>query len=87
MSLLDILSGDFFTQYIKIGNVVMRSQGRNSVDVVIQLVNGTLSIELDAPTYERCGLVGKPIASAGRKHVKSRESLDCLSVNIETTVD
>lgn len=76
MSLLDILSGDFFTQYVRIGNIAMRSQGRSSVDLVIQLANGTLSIELDAPTYERCGLVGKPIASAGRKHVKSRYRIE-----------
>lgn len=72
MSLLDILSGDFFNQYIKIGNIVMRSQGRATIDLVIQLVEGTLRIELDAPTYERCGLIGKPIASGNRKHIKSR---------------
>jgi hypothetical protein len=33
---------------------------------------GILKLELDRPTYERCGLEGKPIEDGGRKHQKAR---------------
>lgn len=36
------------------------------------LKDGVLTLDLDAPTYEKCGLVGKPAPTLGRKHLKSR---------------
>ncbi|KAI1964644.1 hypothetical protein LOZ58_001330 [Ophidiomyces ophidiicola] len=51
MSLLDVIEGEFFNKYIKIG---------------------LLSLELDKSSYERAGLVGKPIQSGGKKHVVTR---------------
>lgn len=33
---------------------------------------GVLRLEVDTPTYERCGLPGKPIRHEGRKHIKAR---------------
>lgn len=50
----------------------MRSEGRVLVDNVFTLSDGILRLELDRPTYERCGLAGKPIEDGGRKHQKSR---------------
>jgi ribonuclease P/MRP protein subunit RPP40 len=41
MSLLDIVSGDFFNQYCKAGNVLMLSEGRGGVDNVFSLRDGT----------------------------------------------
>ncbi|KAL9080052.1 MAG: hypothetical protein Q9157_001136 [Trypethelium eluteriae] len=35
-------------------------------------VKGVLRLELDRPTYERVGLVGRPTSSGGRKHQKAR---------------
>ncbi|KAE9979322.1 hypothetical protein EG328_000967 [Venturia inaequalis] len=75
-SLLDIVSGDFFNQYIKAGNVLMRSEGRPGVDNLFSLQDGKLRLELDKATYERCGLVGKAIPDHGRKHVKSRYAIE-----------
>lgn len=72
MSLFDILSGRFFTEYIKVGNIIMRSSGRHLVDNLYHLHDGILHLELDRPTYERCGLVGEPISDGGRKHAKQR---------------
>ncbi|KAF2094476.1 hypothetical protein NA57DRAFT_46429 [Rhizodiscina lignyota] len=72
MSLLDIISGDFFNVYIKTGNILMRSEGRALVDNLFTLRDGILRLELDRPTYERCGLVGSPIPDGGRKHAKQR---------------
>lgn len=72
MSLLEVISGDFFNQYIKIGNVAMISSGRPLIENRYRLLEGILRLELDKATYERCGLEGRPMASAGRKHVKQR---------------
>ena len=33
---------------------------------------GILRLELARDKYERCGLVGKPIRDAGRKHIETR---------------
>ncbi|QDS74428.1 hypothetical protein FKW77_006121 [Venturia effusa] len=76
VSLLDIVTGDFFNQYIKAGNVLMRSEGRPGVDNLFSLLDGKLRLELDKATYERCGLVGKAIPDHGRKHVKSRYAIE-----------
>ncbi|KAF2496037.1 hypothetical protein BU16DRAFT_364718 [Lophium mytilinum] len=72
MTLLEVLSKDFFTEYIKKGNIMMLSEGRPTVDNVFSLYEGILRIELDRPTYERCGLVGKPIEDGGKRHKKAR---------------
>ncbi|EFR03702.1 hypothetical protein MGYG_06699 [Nannizzia gypsea CBS 118893] len=67
-----LLEGEFFTKYIKIGNVLMISEGRRGIDNVYTLKDGVLTLELDKATYERAGLVGKAIRSGDRKHIKSR---------------
>jgi len=72
LSLLDIISGDFFNVYIKTGDVLMVSEGRPHVDNCFTLSQGVLRLDLDKATYERCGLVGKPVSSPGRKHVTTR---------------
>ncbi|OCK74639.1 hypothetical protein K432DRAFT_310335 [Lepidopterella palustris CBS 459.81] len=72
MSLGAVIARDFFTEYIKKGNIMMLSEGRPGVDNVFSLYGGVLKLELDRPTYERCGLVGKPIEDGGRKHKKAR---------------
>ena len=41
-------------------------------DLGLNILEGILKLELDRPTYERCGLVGKPIPDGGRKHAKAR---------------
>ena len=41
---------------------------------------GSLHLELDRATYERCGLPGSPISDLGRKHVKSRYGESVLMV-------
>ncbi|OCL01504.1 hypothetical protein AOQ84DRAFT_306556 [Glonium stellatum] len=76
MSLGEILMGDFFNEYIKKGNILMLSEGRPGVDNMFSLYEGVLKLELDRPTYERCGLVGKPIPDGGRKHAKSRYAIE-----------
>ncbi|KAK3079278.1 hypothetical protein LTS18_005260, partial [Coniosporium uncinatum] len=77
MTLTDIISGDFFTTYIKTpgSNILMLSEGRTGIDpAVFSLRDGILRLEFDKATYERCGLQGKPVQDArgGRKHVKAR---------------
>ncbi|KAL1599505.1 hypothetical protein SLS60_007308 [Paraconiothyrium brasiliense] len=72
MELGEVLQGDFFTEYIKKGNIMMLSEGRPLVDNVFSLYDGKLRLELDRQTYERCGLQGKPIEDGGKKHQKNR---------------
>ncbi|KAF2430528.1 hypothetical protein EJ08DRAFT_697272 [Tothia fuscella] len=79
MSLLDVVSGDFFNQYIKAGNVAMLSEGRFGIDNLFSLRDGQLRLELDKATYERCGLVGKIMTDQGRTHIKSRY---CVEVDL-----
>ena len=50
----------------------MLSEGRPGVDHVFSFCEGILRLEVDKPTFERMGLDGKPIPTAGRKHVKAR---------------
>jgi ribonuclease P/MRP protein subunit RPP40 len=75
MKLEELLQGDFFTQYIKLGNIMMLSEGRPNVDNLFCLYEGVLRLELDRPTYERCGLQGKAVEDGGRKHQKQRWSM------------
>ncbi|KAJ9648068.1 hypothetical protein H2199_001845 [Coniosporium tulheliwenetii] len=58
------------------GNIVMLSEGRPAVDNVFSLRDGVLRLEIDKPTYERCGLAGKPIPDGGRKHTKARYAVE-----------
>jgi ribonuclease P/MRP protein subunit RPP40 len=50
----------------------MLAEGRPLVDNVFSLYEGVLRLELDRPTYERCGLQGSPIEDGGKKHQKAR---------------
>lgn len=72
MTLSQILEGDFFTEYIKIGNIMMLSRGRNDVDNVFTLKEGQLTMYLDKETYERAGLVGKPYGAKGNRGLRPR---------------
>jgi ribonuclease P/MRP protein subunit RPP40 len=54
------------------GNIMMLSEGRPLVDNVFSLYDGVLRLELDRPTYEKCGLQGRPIEDGGKKHQKAR---------------
>ncbi|CAO2650792.1 Nn.00g020840.m01.CDS01 [Neocucurbitaria sp. VM-36] len=73
LSLSDILSPEFLDYYIKTGNIMMLSEGRPLTDAYrFELYEGKLKIELDRPTYERCGLQGTPIEDGGAKHQKQR---------------
>jgi len=76
MPLIDVVSGDFFSQYIKSGHVLMVSSGRPRVDNRFSLIDGVLKLDLDKETYERCGLSGKPSRSDGRFHVVSRYAVE-----------
>jgi ribonuclease P/MRP protein subunit RPP40 len=75
LKLADILDPTFLHTYIKQGNIMMLSQGRPLVDNHFHLYAGTLSLSLDRPTYERCGLHGTPLEDGGRKHQKQRWSV------------
>lgn len=72
MTLLQILQGDFFTEYIKIGDIVMLSHGRHDLDNVFTLKDGRLTMFLDKETYERAGLVGKPHGAKGNRGLRPR---------------
>ncbi|KAK3323679.1 ribonuclease P 40kDa subunit-domain-containing protein [Cercophora scortea] len=72
MSLHDILSGEFFIQYIKQGDIIMLSEGRRGIDNVFSLRNGTLTMYLDKEAYERAGLVGMPHGVKGKRGLKPR---------------
>lgn len=72
MSLSQILEGEFFTEYIKIGDILMLSRGRNDVDNVFTLRDGQLTMFLDKETYERAGLVGKPYGAKGTRGLRPR---------------
>jgi ribonuclease P/MRP protein subunit RPP40 len=72
MKLGDVLEEDFLNAYIKQGNIAMLSEGRPLVDNRFELYEGVLKMELDRPTYGRCGLQGVPIEDGGKKHKKQR---------------
>lgn len=72
LKLSEILAPEFLDTYIKQGNIMMLSEGRPLVDNCFSLFDGTLRMELDRPTYERCGLHGVPIEDGGKKHQKQR---------------
>ncbi|KAK1809542.1 hypothetical protein LTR12_016104 [Friedmanniomyces endolithicus] len=76
MKLSDIIEGDFFSHYVKAGNIVMLSQGRPGIDPVYLLSEGMLRLEVNKVMYERMGLEGKVIPGEGRKHVKARFAIE-----------
>ncbi|KAH9904069.1 ribonuclease P 40kDa subunit [Xylariomycetidae sp. FL2044] len=72
MTLSDMLQGEFFNEYIKIGNIMMLSKGRTDSDDVFSLKDGQLTLYLEKETYERAGLVGKPHGIKGKRGLKPR---------------
>ncbi|KAI1467678.1 ribonuclease P 40kDa subunit-domain-containing protein [Daldinia caldariorum] len=72
MKLGQVLEGDFFTEYIKIGNIMMLSEGRIDSENVFSLKEGVLTMYLDKETYERAGLVGRPHGVKGKRGLKPR---------------
>ncbi|KAF2856269.1 hypothetical protein T440DRAFT_474651 [Plenodomus tracheiphilus IPT5] len=72
MKIGELLEGEFLDSYIKQGNVMMLSEGRPLVDNRFSLHDGILRMELNRPTFERCGLPGQPIEDGGKKHQKQR---------------
>ncbi|KAI1115312.1 ribonuclease P 40kDa subunit, partial [Nemania sp. NC0429] len=72
MTLGQVLEGDFFTQYIKIGNIMMLSEGKVGTDNVFSIKDGKLIMYLERETYERAGLVGKPHGAKGARGSKPR---------------
>ncbi|TEY56446.1 hypothetical protein BOTCAL_0225g00260 [Botryotinia calthae] len=67
-----LLEGEFFTEYIKKGNIMMLSKGMMGVDNVFSLSEGILTLHLDKETYERSGLVGKPEGIKGKREHRPR---------------
>ncbi|UZP35656.1 hypothetical protein NXS19_003472 [Fusarium pseudograminearum] len=72
MSLGDILQGDFFTEYIKKGDIIMLSEGKTTVDTLFTLREGVLTMYVDKETHERAGIPGKPYGSKGGRGSKPR---------------
>ncbi|KAI0970031.1 ribonuclease P 40kDa subunit-domain-containing protein [Xylaria arbuscula] len=72
MTLGQVLEGDFFTQYIKIGNIMMLSEGKIGIDNVFSIKDGKLIMYLEKETYERAGLVGKPHGVKGARGSQPR---------------
>ncbi|KAI8956316.1 ribonuclease P 40kDa subunit [Xylaria longipes] len=72
MTLGQVLERNFFTQYIKIGNVMMLSVGKVGTDNVFSIKDGKLMMYLDKETYERAGLVGKPHGVKGARGLQPR---------------
>ncbi|KAK2755904.1 hypothetical protein FQN54_005700 [Arachnomyces sp. PD_36] len=67
-----LLESEFFNTYIKIGNILMLSEGIAGEDNKFSLKDGVLKLDLDKESYERAGLVGTAVRNGGRKHVKTR---------------
>lgn len=67
-----ILSGDFFTEYIKKGDILMLSEGVYGADNVFCLRDGILTLSLDKESYESAGLVGKPDGAKGARGARAR---------------
>lgn len=81
LSLLEILTGDFFTNKIKKGNVLLVSAplylSPTSSVAMFTLVEGVLTITCDRATYERAGLPGTPIPDPhARKHATPKFKIE-----------
>ncbi|KAI5462921.1 ribonuclease P 40kDa subunit [Mariannaea sp. PMI_226] len=72
MALGDILEGDFFSEYVKRGNILMLSEGKRTTGNLFTLREGILNMYFDKETYERAGLVGKPYGAKGARGLKPR---------------
>lgn len=77
LPLLDLLTGDFFNQHIKTGNVLLLSSPlkleTTSSEASFKLVDGVLTITCDRALYERAGLTGTAIPDPhARKHGTSK---------------
>ncbi|GAP91759.2 putative ribonuclease P 40kDa subunit [Rosellinia necatrix] len=72
MTLGQVLERDFFTQYIKIGNIMMLSEGNVDTNNVFSIRDGKLMMYLDKETYERAGLSGKPHGVKGARGLQPR---------------
>ncbi|KAM0268662.1 hypothetical protein ACHAPA_004906 [Fusarium lateritium] len=74
ISLGDIVQGDFFTEYIKKGDIMMLSEGQTTVGTLFTLHEGVLTMFVDKETFERAGLSGKPYGPKGGRASKPRWS-------------
>ncbi|KAI1334299.1 ribonuclease P 40kDa subunit [Xylariaceae sp. FL0016] len=72
MTLGQVLEGEFLTQYIKIGNIMMLSEGCVDSNDVFSIKDGTLTMYLEKETYERAGLVGEPCGAKSKRKLKPR---------------
>lgn len=72
MTLGQVLEKDFFQEYIKIGNIIMLSEGRPGHDNVFTIKDGKLTMFLDRETYERAGMVGETHGVKGDRGLKPR---------------
>ncbi|KAL6907270.1 ribonuclease P 40kDa subunit domain-containing protein [Trichoderma evansii] len=72
MTLGQVLETEFLTQYIKLGNVLMLSEGKTAMGQLFTLREGILDLYLDRETYERAGLEGKPYGIKGDRGSKPR---------------
>ncbi|KFY36369.1 hypothetical protein V494_05051 [Pseudogymnoascus sp. VKM F-4513 (FW-928)] len=72
LPLAELLSGDFFTEYIKKGNVLMLSEGKHGVNDVYSLRDGVLTLALEKESYERAGLAGEPDGAKGKRGARAR---------------
>ncbi|KAH0522715.1 hypothetical protein TsFJ059_006515 [Trichoderma semiorbis] len=72
MTLGQVLETKFLTQYIKLGNIMMLSQGKTTIGNLFTLREGNLDLYLDRETYERAGLEGKPYGKKGDRGSKPR---------------
>lgn len=72
LPLAALLEGDFFTEYIKRGNVLMLSEGKHGVDDVYSLRDGVLTLALEKESYERSGLAGTPDGARGKRGARAR---------------
>ena len=72
MKLGEVLEEEFVESYVRQGSIAMLSEGRPLVDNCFSLFDGILRLEIDRPTYERCGLVGTRIEDGGKKYQNAR---------------
>ncbi|KAK4078231.1 uncharacterized protein Triagg1_3247 [Trichoderma aggressivum f. europaeum] len=72
MTLGQVLETKFLTQYIKLGNIMMLSEGKTTIGNLFTLREGNLDLYLDRETYERAGLEGKPYGIKGGRGSKPR---------------
>lgn len=71
MALGQILQGSFFTEYVKTGDALMLSDGRDNSNK-FTLQKGMLKLYLERESFERAGLEGKPHGAKGSRGDKPR---------------